>query len=92
MKKEQFTTLQEVERNGLFSVYTHNTMSGASVFISYEGTLYELSENTFKGYDIYTKDGRNQLLNAITRGDFPTSHIDTFNFGFKCRSFNANAW
>lgn len=88
-------TLKEVERNGLFDIYTHDTMRGASVFILYEGTLYELPENIFNEYDIYTKDGRNQLLDTITMGDIPTSHIDTFNlkgFGFKCKSFNANAW
>ena len=84
------------ESNGLFDVYTNDHMQNAPVFVSYNGTLYQLpKEMEHMLRELGTRNGRINLLDAITNGQIEPSNIDVLQLkrrGYQSRPFNANAF
>jgi len=78
--------------DGLFDVYTSD--NGKPVFVSYGGNFYQLPNEMISMLrELGTRNGRVNFLNALS--NVRPTNVDVTKlkgFGYKNRSFNANAF
>ena len=93
--KESVNKLLRENKYGIFDVYTKDKYS--PVFVRYvgESVLYEIPKELEPMLrDLDTRDGRRDFIDALSNSNLEPQDIDVDlrEYGYRIRSFNANAW
>lgn len=94
--KETAERILNESNNGLFDVYSNDSMGNAPVFVYYDNKCYLLpQEMRDMLYELGTRGGRVEFLNELINIQPLEKPMDAYSLklmGYKRHSFNANAF
>ena len=93
--KESVKRVIRENKYGVFDVYTKDKYSPVFVRYGGESVLYEIPKELEPMLrDLDTRDGRIDFIDALSNANLEPQDIDVDlrEYGYRIRSFNANAW